>query len=236
MIRLTLAGGNLRSASERFLTALNREAGQAFRQSGEEFVGTMQSSRFRGYDGNKGDLIANRSKRLKGSFGYVVQGGIGQPFGLQLIAYSSGVLYARLQEKGGTVRPKNKQNLTIPLTDALTGAGVPRYPGAGWLFEHYPGQLFVAKTRSGKVLIGSHGKPGTNPQIPKLKLKLKRLRAKTAGRPPPSSSSEVLWLYLLRKEVTIPPRLGFESTWRGLADKRSVRIGNAFRRAALEFK
>lgn len=55
--------------------------------------------------------------------------------GLELVLRAGGggesgiVNYAGIQEYGGTIRPTRAKNLAIPLDGALTGAGVPRWPG-----------------------------------------------------------------------------------------------------------
>lgn len=67
------------------------------------------------------------------------------------------VKYARLQEKGGTVRPTKSKFLAIPVGPALTAAGVSRYASP----RDVPG-LVVAQTRGGQLvlLMGARGKVG----------------------------------------------------------------------------
>lgn len=60
------------------------------------------------------------------------------------------VKYARIQELGGTVRPKKGRYLRIPLKAAKTAAGVDRY--AGPLRQALPG-LFVLRAKSGKLFL-----------------------------------------------------------------------------------
>lgn len=59
-----------------------------------------------------------------------------------------GLTYLQVQEKGATIRPKNGQYLTIPLTAALNARGVPKKPRArDWA------NTFVNRSKSGKLLI-----------------------------------------------------------------------------------
>lgn len=62
------------------------------------------------------------------------------------------VAYARIQEEGGTIRPKRGRFLKIPVGPALTGAGVARLP---------PGragkQLRFVPTSKGGLLIAADG-------------------------------------------------------------------------------
>ena len=62
------------------------------------------------------------------------------------------VPYARIQEEGGTIRPKKGKYLKIPVGPALTGAGVSRLPpGRSGDFRFVP-------TPRGGVLVGRDGK------------------------------------------------------------------------------
>lgn len=55
--------------------------------------------------------------------------------------------YARMQELGGTIRPKRGRFLTIPLPAALTPAGVLRKPARQW-----KGAFFV-RTKKGQLML-----------------------------------------------------------------------------------
>lgn len=205
--------------------------------SGEEFVGKMQRERFRGYTGpgrNTTDILQNRSKRLKNSIGYDVLGKT-ELEGMGLTVFSSGTPYARIQEYGGTIVPVNKKFLTIPLDAALTESGVSRYPSAAYLFDKYPKQMFVLKTKAGQLFVCSRGEPGSQPpprprvpakndaeRIARLEQRVSRLKKGLSQYP-----SDIVFLYKLVTSVTIPPRLGFYKTWNDLADSRRARIERA---------
>ena len=197
--------------------ALNVEAQKAFKLHGALMIDRMQK-RFTGYtgrQGTEGGLLQNRSKLLKNSFMFQVAGGLGQGSSLTLLVYSSGVKYARMQEYGGTVRPKRAKYLTIPLPDAMTSSGVQRYPGgARALFLKYPDRMSVVKSpKSGNLFIVSDGKPGV--------------------KDPKGKNADLQWLYILKKSVVIPPRLGFRSTWASqeMVNDRAARLNLAAKTA-----
>ena len=67
-----------------------------------------------------------------------IQGSIGAP----------GVVYARIQELGGTIHAKNAKYLAIPLPAALDGSGMPLQSSP----RDWP-NTFCAKTKAGNLLI-----------------------------------------------------------------------------------
>lgn len=182
----------LKRVLKAFPSALNQEMRKAFTDHGNVFIDTMITKRFRGYSGpkNTGTILQNRTGSLRRSFGKSVLGGTaGKP--LTLLVYSQGVKYARLQEYGGTIRPKRAKNLTIPLDDALTGSGAPRYTSARDLLSRYPEDVFFFTSKKGNTFLASYGKPGG-----------KRRK-----------EEDVQLLYILKKQVEVPARLGFRDTW-----------------------
>lgn len=206
----------LRRVLAKLPSAVDVEMRKAFRAHGAFFEGYMKAKRFRGYAGpkNSGVLLQNRSGLLRKSFSHTVGGGLGQGQPLTLLVFSQGTKYARLQEYGGTITPKRARNLTIPLSDNLTGAGVARYPSARDLLSRYPKQVHFLTTKKGKTFIVSEGKPGRQRADPK--------------------SSDLQWLWILKKSVEVPPRLGFRDSWRSVAvtKDRVVRFNEAVKRAA----
>lgn len=85
-----------------------------------------------------GQVLKRRTARLADSIGYKVEekgtsfiGGVGTP-----------VVYSVIHETGGTIRAKNAKYLTIPLSDAMTPAGVVRKPARQWA------DTFVRKIRN----------------------------------------------------------------------------------------
>lgn len=150
-----------------------------FRDAGAQHTRAM-TKRFRPY--GSGDPIQTRSGALRRSFGFEARD-------LQLRLFSAGLPYARIQEYGGVVRPKTKRFLTIPLPDALTGAGVlkggAKLVPRGRKYETADGvPTFIFRSKRGNLLIGSRAKNGAT----KL-------------------------LYTLKPSVTLKPRLGFRSVF-----------------------
>ena len=208
-------------AAQKFPAALNIEASKALKEHGAYFTARMQKGQFTGYtarQGTDGGLLQNRSGMLRRSFGFtVIEESKYDP--ITLLVYSMGVKYARLQEYGGTIRPRRSKYLTIPLKDALTPSGVQRYSSARDLFNYHPDQMSVVQSpKSRKLFIVSDGRPG----------------AKTAK----GKNSQTQWLYILKKSVTIPPRLGFRKTFKSptMAGDRQARLRAAVRRTLERIK
>lgn len=173
----------------RLPAALHRRLKSAFDLHGIRFRDAMLLRNRKGGGGTTG-----RTGRLRGSLGHRVDGETIAD--LSLRAYSAGVSYARMQEKGGTVRAKPPRRfLTIPVLDNLTAAGVPRFPSAADLRASQPGKTFVFKTKDGRLFIGRR----------------------------PSANAKMQVLFRLKESVTIPPRFGFHETWEKQAPARAAR-------------
>lgn len=133
----------------------------------------------------KSGAIAARTGGLRRSLGFAVDGQ-GMDATLRVFA---GTHYARIQEEGGTIRPKNKRFLTVPLPEALTPAGVlkggARIVQRGNRYETADGSpTFIFRSKRGNLLVGARAKNG-------------RTRL----------------LYALKPSVTLKPRLGFRETF-----------------------
>lgn len=76
----------------------------------------------------------------------------------------SNVIYARIHEEGGTIRPVSRQWLTIPLQAVKTKAGVTRW-GAGDLGA---ARTFVKQLKDGRLFI--FGKVGKDRIVPLFRL------------------------------------------------------------------
>lgn len=128
LTRKLKAGGLARElAPELLAVALEGEATAKRNATGNPAV---RSGRLRGsiqglYDAERGTLILRAGGRNRGR----------------------SVGYARLQDLGGTIRPRRTKYLAIPLSAAKTGAGVPRFASA----RHDPTPMHI---RPGK-------RPGT---------------------------------------------------------------------------
>lgn len=96
-----------------------------------------------------GSILNVRSGQLRASMGSIItiekdglQGTIGSG-----VRQGGRVAYANLQERGGTIRPKTAQWLTIPLPAAMTASGVAR--GRARDFDN----TFIKKSKAGNLII-----------------------------------------------------------------------------------
>lgn len=105
-----------------------------------------------------------------------------------------GSSYARIQEFGGTVRPKRGKYLTVPLPAALTGSGALsgryRIRRSGSRYVTDAGPTFIFKSKRGNLIVAV--KQGAN----------------------------VKPIYVLRRQVTIRPRFGFFDAWAAIERSR----------------
>lgn len=124
---------------------------------------------------------------------------------LALRVFSAGAKYANLQEYGGVIRPVNADWLTIPLPDAKTPNGTPK--GRARDFEN----TFIFKSKRGNLLIAQHTftRGGRRREKPKL-------------------------LFVLKKEVRVPARLGFHKTWQLSRPVRAARVVAAAKKSIEE--
>ncbi len=139
----------------------------AERHGGAYPGGTTQNSLSR----RSGRLVRSvrQSVKVKGSKVENVEGRIGTP----------GIVYGRMHEFGGKIRPKKAKYLTVPLDAALNKDGTPKKKSAReW------DNSFVAKSKKGNLIIFQ----------------------RRAGK--------IIPLYVLKEEVTIPPRLKMGETLR----------------------
>ena len=107
---------------------------------------------------------------------------------LRMLIGSSDAPYAKLHEYGGTVTPKSKSWLTVPLPDALTRAG------------YLKGAARIRSTGDGY---------DTDMGTPWILQKGSRRFIAVGGK----NGKDIKLLYTLRKSVTIPPRLNMVRTF-----------------------
>jgi hypothetical protein len=138
---------------EDFIQKVSAALRTAFRDAGAHHVAAM------------GRRAPVRSGALRRSFGFELRG-TGVDISMRLFA--AGLPYARVQEYGGVIKPKNRRYLTVPLPDALTPAGVlkggarlvslggSKYATADgeptFIFRSKAGNLLVATRRTHKLL------------------------------------------------------------------------------------
>jgi hypothetical protein len=194
----------------------------AFDRWGKQWRGKMLG-RFRAplpTPGSSNDTLHNRTGNLALSLSAVVSGSSLNDLTLRLA--TSGFKYARIQEFGGEIRPKNSKFLTIPTSENLTASGQARFPSARNFISSHPGQTFFLRTKSdgGNSLLLMYRA---------FKGKRKGLFGPTAERDIRTTGKAVP-MFLLVKKVEIPgpkapskrrkSRLGFFDTWRDLAPGR----------------
>ena len=208
---LTIDSRELRRALKLIPDRLHRGIAGAFTRSAIEFEAAMDD-RFTGSSSgapehrNTGSKIVNRTGALARSVGQkTTRGGSLKDLTTKLfIGDRKSGAYARIQEFGGTI--KGKPWLTIPLPDALTASGVARYPGgARSLMGGGDGgiQTWIHRTDSGNLII--QGKIADDPTI--------------------------LNLWLLRRSVTVPARLGFNATFHKHRPRTVELVNKAVQRA-----
>jgi len=146
-----------------------------------------------------------RSGRLRASIRSSVVDDAGMPTVLLQAGGSAGgrgeVVYAPLQEFGGTVRPRVADFLRIPLGPSLTDSGDERFGGS---LRSYSGEgFYVFQGSSGGLFIGKSGDE-VAPGVPRA------------------------W-YKLVKEVTVPRTLFLGRTMDEVAGKLEPELADLFR-------
>ena len=125
-----------------------------------------------------GDKLQNRTGATRRGIGYATRDN-------ELTVYAEGV-HVKVQEFGGTIRPKRRKYLTIPTKSALTPSGALK-GGARLVGGHRTADgepTFIIRARSGFMYIAVRTKTG-----------------------------KVKALYRLASQVTIQPRLNFRRTF-----------------------
>ena len=188
---------------------------RSFRDIGINHTNAVKKRQFGPYRGNSySDKLQARTGGLRKGVGYKTKRGSG--LGVQTRLFATGKA-AVLQEHGGTIRPKRSKFLTIPLPAALTKAGAQsgKYKirlgtasrsarsGASRL-RHITdaGPTFIFKSKRGNLIVGI-----TNPKTGK----------------PYGSGGRITPFYVLKKQVSIPPRFGFLKTWKQLGRRFAAR-------------
>jgi phage gpG-like protein len=120
-----------------------------------------------------------------------------------------GAPYAKAHEFGMTIRPRNRQFLTVPLRNAQTAAGVTRQQ--------------AKLRRSGRGFETASLIPGAEDTRTFIFTSVGNRKLIAV----PKRGGGVMPLYLLRKSVRIPERLGFRQTWAN--QKRWLKTNGAAR-------
>lgn len=202
-MKITISAERLARAIERVPREVTESVAAAFERSGLEFVGEMKK-RF----GARKDRLRVRSGKLREGIGYRVTGR-GRLDDLKLTVFVSGVVYARIQELGGEIKPKKGKYLTVPSDSNSRNDGSLRYATSRQAQQ--AGAKFIVIKKTGKTV---------------------RLVAFTEK----GKIKEVLFWLVEKVELPGPnaptkkekSRLGFVDTWDRLNEKRIERIQKAF--------
>lgn len=128
-------------ASEKMPEKLYPRMKQAFRVVGDNFLRTFIKPRLTGSPG-----VRMRAGTLARSFKKNVAGTNIKSLILMIFTDSK---YARIHEKGGTIKPTKSKYLAIPLDAAKTGAGVSRYKSP----RDVPGLKFGGYSKAGNPIL-----------------------------------------------------------------------------------
>jgi hypothetical protein len=193
----------------------------AAEKSGNDFVDAVDRS-FKGRSSPADQWLESRSNKLAESLGKDVSGESSLET-LRLKVFSAGRKYAHLQEYGGTIKPKKKKWLAFPSSDpeVVTPKGVPLYPGgAGEFIEKHKGETFFKKGKKPDTLLLVWD-PVKKPTRGKNRSKERVQLGKGGPRV----------VFILKRQVTIPPRFGFRKTWNEQSRARVEMFQKAKQRA-----
>lgn len=186
---------------------LNDEVAKSFNRAGVEFVAAMDEN-FQGVSSppfwaNTGTNLVSRTGNLARSLGFSVRKGssLNQLRGFVFVGDAVTGRYATTQEFGATIN--GSPWLTIPLPDNYTASGVPRWQSAAALRDRPDVETWVQRSAAGNLII----------------------KARFDG------SDEVKNLWVLKKQVTVPARLGFTKTFKDRQAANVKLVQNALQRA-----
>jgi hypothetical protein len=177
--------------------AMRKEMRKGFRLIGADWERHVKDSIRPGGKGNQGGSdLHNRTGALRRSVKFQLMKA--PSLGVNLIVGGKGAPHARLQEEGGTVKPRRGKYLTIPLDNAKTASGAlsgrykirrggirkTRSGKTRVVFKTDKGETFIYKSKKGNLLIAIK-------RTGRKKINLKRDT-----------------LYVLKKSVRVRARLG----------------------------
>ena len=182
----------VREKLNRLRTRLPAAMKRVLERTGSTHTRAM-AQRFVPYSGRTAGFntdIQMRSGALRRSFSFHVS-----PGGDELRLVAGGLRYIRMQEYGGTIVPKTRKYLTVPLPAALTPSGVLK-GGARLVTRTFAGPRGgdVHTTADGRPTVIFHGRSGT------------LIVAAKQGK-------RIVPLYALVKSVRLRGRLGFAKTF-----------------------
>ncbi len=195
-------------ALKRIPKTLSHEIDGALNRIGVAFTAAMDG-RFNGtssppfWANESDDGLVSRTGHLARSIGFEVQGGTAV-HGKSLVLFIGDAIrgrYAATQEFGATIT--GSPWLTIPLPDNKTASGVDRYQSAAALRDDPSVESWIQRSKAGNLII----------------------RAKF------EEDGEIKNLWILKRQVTIPPRLGFTKTFKAQLGNQIRLLNRAVTRA-----
>jgi len=223
VIQLRFSDKKFRAMVKKAPGLLRQTFTQALNDIGNGFVAEMKETRLSGPPGLQPRTgVTRRSLTHQvGALGAAVGGGM-QPLRLSIYFEGAAAKWVGGHERGITIQANGNASvcgkgrmLAIPLPAARTAAGVARSGPCNMQ------GLVLIKSKKGNLLLV---KPGA---------KRKRARGAVGAPAPPDFTP----MFVLKKQVRIPARLGFATTWRGylpvvrsqLADARKSFVAAAER-------
>lgn len=146
---MTVSSDSLRrtlEAVDRIPRVVHRRLSEEMKGWGEDWSERVKS-RF-----GSGDGLNVLTGRLRDSVTYSMSPGSSLA-DLRLRGVSEGVIYARIQEFGGVIKPVNARFLTIPLEGNKTAGGETRYPSARQFIDAHPGETYFVRLPEGDLLL-----------------------------------------------------------------------------------
>lgn len=127
-----------------------------------------------------------------------------------------GLPYAHIHEKGGTITPKKAQYLAIPLERGSKTAFGPR---------SYPGKLVAIRSKGGNLILAE------------ILQRTRRAYGKKISTPggtfTQTYDSQIKPVYVLKKQVGLPPRLSFQRTFQSEAQNTLNEVRETVRRVTI---
>lgn len=167
------------------------------RDWGRDFLARLQKERLSGRTGDMG--LVRRSGNLARDWNTTTDVS-GASLAVNIKTHGTADKYAGLQEFGGTVKPVSAQWLWIPLSENKTSAGVARITPT----QAMSNGGFLTNAKTGGKIFWAYGLTAASRK--RASREVKKGRAK----------DELVPLFVLKKEVTIPARLGATSLFESM--------------------
>lgn len=140
---------------KRFPTRLAEALNKSLAEGMERLVGAVKETAFTG----TGQVtLGVRTGLLRASVSWRRHGAQGDLIAAIGVLSGPATAYARIHEEGGIIRPVNAKALAIPLKDALTPSGRPRFPGGPREAQKTHPDMFLMRRRGLPPLLVAYSK------------------------------------------------------------------------------